>query len=76
MGFVTVHRRAAYFHRSPGQNVDAGSLADSWRQQPGTPAFTIDVDVEARKAALAEADAGKIAEYRAQADEAARAWFA
>jgi len=56
--------------------VDAGSLADSWRQQPGTPAYTIDVGVEARKAALAEADAGKIAEYRAQADEAARAWFA
>jgi predicted dinucleotide-binding enzyme len=56
--------------------VDAGTLADSWRQQPGTPAYARDLDAEARKAALAQADAGKIAEYRAEANEAARAWFA
>jgi len=56
--------------------VDAGTLADSWRQQPGTPAYARDLDAEARKAALAQADAGKIAEYRAEANEAAGAWFA
>ena len=56
--------------------VDAGPLADSWRQQPGTPAYTIDVDAEARKAALAQADESKISEYRNEANEAARAWFA
>jgi len=56
--------------------VDAGPLADSWRQQPGTPAYTIDVDAEARKAALAQADQSKISEYRNEANEAARAWFA
>ena len=55
--------------------VDAGTLADSWRQQPGTPAYARDLDAEARKVALAQADAGKIAEYRAEANEAARAWF-
>lgn len=56
--------------------IDAGSLADSWRQQPGTPAYTIDVDAEARKAALAQADQTKISQYREEANEAARAWFA
>jgi predicted dinucleotide-binding enzyme len=56
--------------------VDAETLADSWRQQPGTPAYARDLTAEARKAALAQADAGKIAEYRAEANEAARAWFA
>ena len=56
--------------------VDAGPIADSWRQQPGTPVYASDHDAEGVKAALAQADPGKIAEYRNQADEAARAWFA
>lgn len=56
--------------------IDAGTLADSWRQQPGTPAYCKDLDTEGLKAALAQADAGKIADYRAQADEAIRAYFA
>jgi hypothetical protein len=30
---------------------------------------------DATRAALAQADAGQLAEYRAQADEAARAYF-
>jgi len=54
---------------------DAGTLADSWRQQPGTPSYARDLDRPAREAALAEADAGRIAEYRKAADDAARAWF-
>jgi predicted dinucleotide-binding enzyme len=57
-------------------SVDAGTLADSWRQQPGTPVYASDFDAEGVKAALAQAEPAKIAEYRVQADEAARAWFA
>jgi 8-hydroxy-5-deazaflavin:NADPH oxidoreductase len=56
--------------------IDAGALADSWRQQPGTPAYCRDLDVNGLEAALAEADARQIARYRAEADEAARAYFA
>ena len=55
--------------------VDAGSLADSWRQQPGTPAYCQDLDAAGLEAALAKADAAQIPEYRAQADEAARPYF-
>ena len=35
--------------------VDAGSIADSWRQQPGTPVYTADLDVTGVRAALADA---------------------
>jgi predicted dinucleotide-binding enzyme len=56
--------------------IDAGTLADSWRQQPGTPAYCRDLDADALKAALAQADAGQIAGYRAQADDVARPYFA
>jgi hypothetical protein len=55
--------------------VDAGTLADSWRQQPGTPAYCRDLDKDRLKGALAQADAGQIARYRAEADEAARPYF-
>lgn len=55
--------------------LDAGPLADSWRQQPGTPAYCRDLDVAGLKTALAQADAARAAHYRAQADEAARAYF-
>ena len=54
---------------------DAGTLADSWRQQPGTPVYAADLDSSAIEAALNGADPEKIATYRAEADEAARAWF-
>lgn len=56
--------------------IDAGALADSWRQQPGTPAYCRDLDAAGLKAALAQADAGRLADYRAEADEAARPFFA
>src|SRR4051812_10456900 len=56
--------------------IDAGTLADSWRQQPGTPAYCRDLGADRLDAALAQADAGQIASYRAQADEAARPFFA
>jgi predicted dinucleotide-binding enzyme len=35
--------------------VDAGTLAESWRQQPDTPVYGTDLDAEAAKEALAEA---------------------
>jgi predicted dinucleotide-binding enzyme len=56
--------------------IDAGSLADSWRQQPGSPAYCRDLDADELSAALAQADAGEIARHRAEADEAARPYFA
>ena len=56
--------------------IDAGNLADSWRQHPGTPAYCRDLDANGLKAALAQADTGQIAEYRSQADEVARPFFA
>jgi predicted dinucleotide-binding enzyme len=55
--------------------VDAGPIADSWRQQPGTPVYASDFDADGVKAALSRAEQDKIEEYRGQADEAARAWF-
>lgn len=36
--------------------VDAGSLDESWRQQPGNLAYCTDLDAEALRAALAAAD--------------------
>ena len=46
--------------------VDAGDLDDSWRQQPGTPAYCQDLEATALRRALAEADRSRIAEYRAE----------
>jgi hypothetical protein len=36
--------------------VDAGTLADSWRQQPGTPAYCTDLAADDLRRALAAAD--------------------
>ena len=38
---------------------DAGTLADSWRQQPGTPGYCTDITREEMAAALAAADAAR-----------------
>ena len=46
--------------------VDGGVLDDSWRQQPGTPAYCRDLETAALRRALAEADRSRIAEYRAE----------
>jgi 8-hydroxy-5-deazaflavin:NADPH oxidoreductase len=45
--------------------VDAGNLNNSWRQQPGTPAYCRDLDAAALTGALAEADRSRIADCRA-----------
>ncbi|WP_224994278.1 NADPH-dependent F420 reductase [Cesiribacter sp. SM1] len=39
--------------------VDGGSLAESWRQEPGTPAYCTELDAAALKEALAAAEKGK-----------------
>lgn len=39
--------------------VDGGNLAESWRQQPGTPAYCTELNKAALKQALANAEKGK-----------------
>jgi len=46
--------------------VDAGSLADSWRQQPGTPAYCTDLTAPELTQALAAAVPGKAPQVRDQ----------
>ncbi|CAK7286454.1 putative 8-hydroxy-5-deazaflavin:NADPH oxidoreductase [Streptomyces misionensis JCM 4497] len=46
--------------------VDAGTLADSWRQQPGTPVYTADLDAAGVRAALETATPEHTAEWRAR----------
>jgi predicted dinucleotide-binding enzyme len=45
--------------------VDAGSLDDSWRQQPGTPVYGADLDAAGVRAALAQATHERPSEWRA-----------
>lgn len=51
--------------------IDGGALAESWRQQPGTPAYCKDLDAVNLEAALASANKADIGKYRREADEAA-----
>jgi predicted dinucleotide-binding enzyme len=45
--------------------VDAGPLADSWRQQPGTPVYTADLDAEGVRRALEQASRERPRQFRA-----------
>ena len=45
--------------------VDTGGLADSWRQQPGTPVYGADLDADRAKRALSEAKSERKPELRA-----------
>ena len=45
--------------------VDAGNLDESWRQQPGTPAYVADRDAEGLREALMQARPERTAEWRA-----------
>lgn len=45
--------------------VDAGGLDDSWRQQPGTPAYGMDLGAEALRTALADTPPERPLEFRA-----------
>ncbi len=44
--------------------IDAGTLAESWRQQPGTPVYGTDLDADGVRKALAEASPVRPAELR------------
>ncbi len=45
--------------------VDAGSLEESWRQQPGTPVYATDLDADGVRRALAEASPDRPPDFRA-----------
>ncbi len=45
--------------------VDAGSLAESWRQQPGTPVYGADLDAAGVRRALAAARSERTPQWRA-----------
>ena len=53
--------------------VDAGSLDESWRQQPGTPVYGTDLDAEGVRKALAEAKPERGAAFRASGGSPAAA---
>ena len=55
--------------------VDAGGIEESWRQQPGTPCYTKDLNSVQLKVALAAAERSRVPEYRKAADDAAKAFF-
>lgn len=44
--------------------LDAGPLAESWRQQPGTPIYTTDLPLDAARQALADATPQQTASWR------------
>jgi 8-hydroxy-5-deazaflavin:NADPH oxidoreductase len=52
--------------------VDAGSLDESWRQQPGTPVYAADLDAAGVRKALAQATPQRPADFRAEASHAGR----
>lgn len=43
--------------------VDAGTIDDSWRQQPGTPVYTTDLDADGVRRALKEANPERKREF-------------
>lgn len=45
--------------------VDAGTLSDSWRQQPGTPVYAADLDADGVQRALTQARKERPPEFRA-----------
>ena len=51
--------------------IDGGTLAESWRQQPGTPAYCKDLNAMQLAAALDTASKREIENYRRAADDAA-----
>ncbi len=48
--------------------IDAGGLDESWRQQPGTPVYTADLDADGVRRALAEASPERPPAFRAGGD--------
>jgi len=52
--------------------VDAGSIDDSWRQQPDTPVYGTDFDAEGVKRGLSEASPERKPEWRAKQQRAGK----
>jgi len=50
--------------------LDIGPLSESWRQQPGTPAYCTDLDLESLKAAVKAADRRAAPEKREEGSRA------
>lgn len=55
--------------------IDNGGLSESWRQQPGTPAYCQDLTKETLKSALSAAKFESVEKYRHEANEQARPYF-
>jgi predicted dinucleotide-binding enzyme len=53
------------------EGVDAGSLDESWRQQPGTPVYGNDLDADGVRKGLAAAKPERSPEFRAKGESAA-----
>jgi len=56
--------------------VDGGDLGDSWRQQPGTPAYCQDLEAAALRRALSEAVLSRVAEYRSSEEARIKKYLA
>jgi 8-hydroxy-5-deazaflavin:NADPH oxidoreductase len=52
--------------------LNAGGLAEFWRQQPGTPVYDTDRDAAGVMRALMEASPGRKSEWRATAETAGK----
>jgi 8-hydroxy-5-deazaflavin:NADPH oxidoreductase len=52
--------------------LDAGPLAESWRQQPGTPIYTTDLPLDAARQALADATPEQTASWRSRSPQSAK----
>ena len=48
--------------------VDAGTLDESWRQQPGSPVYTKDFDADGVRRALSKASSERTSQWRGTAD--------
>ena len=55
--------------------IDGGLFSESWRQQPGEPAYCQDLDAKTLAVSLRKADISKRAENLAAADEIARPYL-
>lgn len=52
--------------------VDAGTLDESWKQQPGTPVYGTDFDADGVREALSQASKERTPEWRAAKASATR----
>lgn len=52
--------------------VDAGTIDESWRQQPGTPVYAMDHDIPGVRKALSQANRERTPEWRAKKASASR----